>query len=139
MGQPMEYVIVGFDGNNFSGEIATELAKVIDSGLIRLLDIVFVSCGDDGSVVTMEVDEVDGLSMFAQLEGDVGGIIGPDDIEHAIGSVQGGQSVALLVWENLWAAPLADAITNAGGFLIEGARVPDDLAGQARDMLAEAG
>ena len=139
MGQPMEYVIIGFDGNDFTGGIAAELAKVIDSGLVRLLDIVVISAGEDGSAVTMEVDEHDGLTMFAELEGEVGGIIGPEDIDHAAAAVQGGQSVALLVWENLWAAPLAEAITNAGGFLIEGARIPDDMAEQARELLAEAG
>ncbi|MGB0112127.1 MAG: DUF6325 family protein [Ilumatobacteraceae bacterium] len=135
----MEYIIVGFDGNEFSGEIATELAKVIESGLVRLLDVIFISCGEDGSVVTMEVDEHDGLRFFADLEGEVGGIIGPDDIEHAAAAIQGGQSVLLIVWENLWAAPLADAITAAGGTLIEGARIPDDLATEARELLASAG
>jgi hypothetical protein len=135
----MEYVIIGFDDNDFTGEIATELAKVIESGLVRLIDIVLVSTGTDGSVVLLEVDEYDGLEMFAALEGEVGGVIGPDDIAHAVASVQGGQSVALLVWENLWAAPLAEAITNSGGFLIEGARIPEELAAQARDLLAEAG
>lgn len=139
MGQPLEYIIVGFDGNDFRGGIATELAKIIESGLVRLVDLVFISCGEDGSVVAMEVDEHDGLSMFAELEGEVGGIIGPEDIEHAVAGLQGGQSVAMFVWENLWAAPLAQAITDAGGFLIEGARIPDDLATEAYDLLAEAG
>jgi len=139
MGQPLEYIIIGFDGNDFSGGIATELAKIIESGLVRLVDIVFISCGEDGSIVAMEVDEHEGLSMFAELDGEVGGIIGPEDIEHAAASVEGGQSVALIVWENLWAAPMAQAITDAGGFLIEGARIPDDLAEQAYDLLAEAG
>jgi hypothetical protein len=139
MGQPLEYIIIGFDGNDFSGGIATELAKIIESGLVRLLDIVFVSCGEDGSVVAMEVDEHEGLAMFAELEGEVGGIIGPEDIDHAVTAVQGGQSVALLVWQNLWAAPLAQAITDAGGFMIEGARIPDELAEQAYDLLAKAG
>jgi Family of unknown function (DUF6325) len=139
MGQPLEYIIIGFDRNDFTGGIADELAKIIDSGLVRLVDIVFVSCGEDGSVVAMEVDEHDGLTMFAELEGEVGGIIGPEDIAHAVAAVEGGQSVALLVWENLWSAPLAQAITDAGGFMIEGARIPDDLATEAYDLLAEAG
>lgn len=139
MGQPMEYVIVGIDDNKFTGGIADELAKVIESGLVRLVDIVLISVGDDGSTVIMEVDEHDGLSMFAELEGDVGDIIGPDDIAHAAAAVEGGQSVLLIVWQNLWAAPLADAIVKAGGVLIEGARIPQELAAQAQAQLAEAG
>jgi hypothetical protein len=139
MANNIEYIIVGFTGNNFEGEIATELAKVIDAGLVRILDVVFVSAGDDGSVVVLEVDEHDGLTMFADLDGEVGGLIGPDDIEHAAAAVEGGSSAMLLVWENLWAAPLAGAIERAGGFLIEGARVSDELAAEALVALADAG
>lgn len=103
MARPLEYIIVGITGNDFSGEIAAELAKVIDSGLVRLVDLVFISRGEGDDVVVMEVDEHDELQMFAALDGEVGGIIGPDDIEHAAESVEGGSSAMLLIWENLWA------------------------------------
>ncbi len=139
MAQPLEYIIVGIEGNNFSGEIATELAKVIDSGLVRLVDLVCISKGEDDEVVVLEVDEHDELAMFAALDGEVGGIIGPEDIDHAAAAVAGGSSVMLIIWENLWAAPLAGAIERAGGFLIEGARIPDDLVEQAQEALASAG
>lgn len=139
MANHLEYIIVGFTGNQFGGEIATELGKVIDAGLVRILDVLFISVADDGSVVLLEVDEVDGLQMFADLDGEVGSLIGPDDVEHAAAAVEGGSSVLLMVWENLWAAPLADAIERAGGFLIEGARVSDEMSAEALLALADAG
>lgn len=134
----MEYAIIGFAGNDFTGEIASELANLIDAGLVRILDLVFLSKGPDDSVVIFEVDEHEQLAMFAALDGEVGGLIGPDDIEHAVESIAGGSSVLLIVWENLWAGPFVDAIERAGGDLVEGAKIPSELVEQAQAVLAGA-
>src|SRR3954466_5580837 len=80
---PVEYVIVGFPGNNFTGEIAPALANLIDNKTIRILDLVFIGKDADGEVVAFEFDELDGLSAFAELEGEAGGVIGHADIEYA--------------------------------------------------------
>lgn len=139
MAAPFEYVIVGFPENNFSGEIADGLAALLDAGLIRIVDLVLVARGDDGSVVVLEVDEHEHLSAFAALDGDVGGLIGPEDIEHAAESIADGSSVLILVWEDLWAQPLSEAIRRAGGQLIEGGIIPADLGEALETALAEAG
>jgi hypothetical protein len=138
MAAPLEYIIIGFPENAFSGEIVPELTALVDAGTIRILDLVFIARGDDGSVVALEVDEHDHLSAFAELPGGVGGVIGPEDIEHAAESIAAGSSVLLLVWEDLWADPLARALRRAGGAFIEGARIPADIAEQVRTVLAEA-
>lgn len=138
MAAPLEYIIIGFPENNFSGEIIPELAALVDGGLIRIVDMVFVAKGDDGSAVVLEVDEHDHLSAFVALEGDVGGVIGPDDIEHAAESIASGSSVLVLVWEDLWAAPLTDALRRAGGELIEGARIPAEIVEEVEAALANA-
>ena len=138
MAAPLEYIIIGFPENNFSGEIIPELAALVDGGLIRIVDMVFVAKGDDGSAVVLEVDEHDHLSAFVALEGEVGGVIGPDDIEHAAESIASGSSVLVLVWQDLWAAPLADALRQAGGELIEGARIPAEIAEEVEAVLADA-
>jgi hypothetical protein len=135
----LEYVIIGFPENRFGGEIATELATLIEAGVVRIVDLVFISKNTDGSVVLLEVDENEELSMFASLDGEVGGVIGPEDIEHAAAAVDHGSSVLLIVWENRWAGPLAQAIRDAGGELIEGARIPEELVDEAEALLAEAG
>lgn len=134
----MEYVIIGFPENRFTGEIAPELAKLIDAGVVRIVDLVFISKNTDGSVVVLEVDEHEHLAMFAELDGEVGGVIGPDDVEHAAAAVDHGSSVLLIVWENVWAGPLTDAIRNAGGELIEGAKIPQQLVEQVEAALAQA-
>lgn len=136
---PLEYVIIGFPENNFTGEIAEELAKLVDSGTIRLVDLVFVSRGDDGSVLVVEIDEDERLSSFLAIDGEVGGVISQEDIEHAAASIEDGSSVLLIMWEDAWAAPVVDAIARAGGELIEGARIPAALAALVDEALAEAG
>ena len=80
---PVEYVIIGFPGNQFNGQIAPELAKLIESGTIRLLDLVFILKDGDGNVVAVEFDEHEQLAAFSSLEGEVGGFIGEEDVQHA--------------------------------------------------------
>ena len=134
----LEYLIVGFPQNNFTGEIVPGLLSLVDNGLIRVVDLVFAAKGDDGSVVVLEVDEHEHLSAFAAIEGSVGGVIGPEDIDHAAEAIAEGSSVLLIVWEDLWAAPFGDAVQRAGGVFIEGGRIPAELAEEVESVLADA-
>jgi uncharacterized membrane protein len=133
---PLEYAIFGFPGNQFTGEIAPELARLVESGTIRIIDLVFVSKDSDGNVVAIEVDENDDLVHFAAIDGEVGGVIGDEDIAHAGEGLEPNTSAALLVWEDTWAKPLVDALRGAGGVLIEGARIPEELVEEALAELA---
>jgi hypothetical protein len=134
----LEYLIVGFPQNNFTGEIVPGLLSLVDNGLIRIVDLVFAAKGDDGSVVVLEVDEHEHLSAFAAIEGSVGGVIGPEDIDHAAEAIAEGSSVLLIVWEDLWAAPFGDAVQRAGGVFIEGGRIPAEIAEEVESVLADA-
>ena len=124
---PCEYIIVGFPGNQFTGEIAPALAKLIESRTIRLLDLIFIGKDAGGNVLAIEFDELDELAAFAGLEGEVGGILGPDDIEHVAASLEPNSSAALLLWEDVWATEFAVAVRKAGGVLLEGARLPYEI------------
>jgi uncharacterized membrane protein len=135
---PVEYIIVGFEGNRFTGAIVPELVALVDAGLIRILDLIVIAKDDDGTVVAIEVDEQDHLAVFEVLDADVGGIIGEEDIAHAGEAIEPGSSAALLIWEDLWAAPLVSAIRSSGGVLIEGARIPAELVEAADALLADA-
>ena len=124
---PVEYIVVGFPGNRFHGAIAPELAKLIDNETIRVLDLLFIGKDVSGEVVFFEFDQLDELTPFADLEGEVGGVLGQDDIDYVAASLEPGRSAALLVWEDRWAAPFADAVRESGGVLLEGGRVPYEL------------
>ena len=124
---PVEYVIVGFPGNNFSGGIAPALAELIETNTIRILDLIFVAKDADGETATVEFDELEALAAFGELEGEVGGLITADDIAHAAASLEPNSSAALLIWEDVWASEFASAVRESGGVLVEGARIPHDL------------
>jgi hypothetical protein len=124
---PVEYIIVGFPGNKFTGEIAPELIALVEAGTVRILDLIFIGKDADGSVVSFEIDELDQLAGFELLPGEVGGLIGPADIEYAASALEPNSSAALLIWEDLWAAPFAEAVRRSDGVLLEGARMPHDL------------
>jgi hypothetical protein len=124
---PVEYIIVGFPGNQFNGQIAPELIALVESGTIRILDLIFIGKDADGSVATFEIDDLDNAAGFSTLDGDVGGLISPTDIEFAARSLEPNSSAALLIWEDVWAAPFAEAVRRSGGVLLEGARIPQEL------------
>ena len=135
---PVEYVILGFPGNKFTGQIVPELAKLIEGGVIRIIDLTFISKDAAGEVSVVEYDAIEELAAFAGLDAEIGGILTEDDIAHAALSLEPNSSAALLLWEDTWAAPFAAAVRNANGVILEGARIPHEIIDQAMDALADA-
>ncbi len=135
---PVEYIILGFPGNKFSGQIVPELAKLIDSGLIRIIDLTFISKDAAGGIKVVEYDAVEELAAFAGLDAEVGGILTDEDIAYAAQSLEPNSSAAMLVWEDTWAGPFAAAVRNADGVILEGARIPREIIEQAMGALADA-
>ncbi len=135
---PVEYIIVGFPGNQFNGEIAPELIALVESGTVRILDLIFIGKDADGSVVSFEIDDLDALADFADLDADIGGLISPEDVEYAASQLEPNSSAALLIWEDLWAAPFARAVLDSGGVLLDGARIPHALIESALSVLPPA-
>ena len=135
---PVEYIIVGFPGNEFNGKIAPELIALVESGTVRILDLIFIGKDAEGDVVSFEIDDLDALAGFADLDGEVGGLIGAEDIEFAAAQLEPNSSAALLIWEDLWAAPFARAVRDSGGVLLEGARIPHELIEPALSALPPA-
>jgi hypothetical protein len=135
---PVEYLIIGFPGNKFSGRIAPALADLVDRGLINVIDLTFVGKDDDGNVVSFEFDALEELAEFAGIDGEVGGLISDEDIAYAAAALEPGSSAAILVWENAWAAAFADALRDADGVVLEGGRIPHDLVEAALAELAAA-
>ena len=135
---PVEYLILGFPGNNFTGQIVPELAKLLDSGLVRIIDLTFITKDADGRVDVVEYDAVEELAAFAGLDAEVGGILTDEDIAHAAMSLEPNTSAALLIWEDTWATPFAEAVRNANGVILEGARIPREIIEEVMEALAAA-
>ena len=113
---PVDYMIVGFPGNKFKGEIAPALADLVDAGTIRIIDVAFVGKDENGEALAFELTELDpevqeGLD---SLGIEVGGLFNEDDLADAADSLEPNSSAALLVWENVWAREAAQAISQRG-------------------------
>ena len=132
---PVEYLILGFPDNKFTGQIVPELSKLVEGGLINIIDLTFITKDVDGNVGVVEFDAVEELAAFAGLEAEIGGILTAEDIAHAAVSLEPNTSAALLLWEDTWAAPFTDAVRDANGIVLEGARIPHEIIDAAVDAL----
>ncbi|MFF7595020.1 DUF6325 family protein [Streptomyces mirabilis] len=123
---PIDYIVVEFPGNRMTGEGLPLLVDLVDRGVIRILDLMFVRKEEDGSVVGMEVADFtgDGALDLAIFEGASSGLLGEDDIEEAGSALEPGNSAGILVYENLWAAPFATALRRGGAQLVASGRIP---------------
>ena len=135
---PVSYTVIAFPGNRFTGTIAPELEKLIANGVVRIIDLVFVAKDEAGDTVSLEFDQLDELAPFGELEGEVGGLVNMEDLDHVADNLPPGNSALIIVWEDTWANPLAEAILEAGGVVVDSARIPHDLVEAAMAELAEA-
>jgi uncharacterized membrane protein len=135
---PVEYVVIGFPGNRFKGEIVPAVAELVDNGVVRIIDVVFIKKDADGNVTMFEYNTLDDVLAFgfADVDGEAGGVLNDEDLELAAEALEPNSSAALIVWEHRWAARVAQAIRDAGGRIITGERVPDEVVEQALADLA---
>ena len=132
---PVDYLVVAFPGNQFKGEIGPALAELVDNGTIRIIDIAFVGKDGDGNTVSMELTELD-PKVQANLEQagiEVGGLFNEDDLQDAADGLEANSSAAVLVWENVWARKVAQAMRDAGGELVDFQRIPHEVVQAARE------
>ena len=136
---PVEYMIVAFPGNNFTGDIVPALQELVEAGTVRVIDFAFVIKDADGNVEAMQVADVDsrfGSAMATLLGNESGGLMNETDLMAAAEELEPNSSAALLVWEDLWATKLRDAIVKAGGELWDLERVPGEIVQAAVDWAA---
>jgi len=123
---PVDYLVVEFPAgrSNFTGEMAAELASLVDTGTIRVLDLLVLHKSDDGTVEAFEIDDLDELDELRALEGGIAEILAAEDVAPLAAAMENGSTAGVLVWENSWAAPFASAARRAGGQLIATGRIP---------------
>jgi Family of unknown function (DUF6325) len=127
---PVSYLVVEFPGNKMTGEGLAALVDLVDLGIVRVLDLVFVMRDTDGSITAMELRDIDGdgeldLTVF---EGASSGLLDPSDLEQAGSVLEEGASAAILVFENSWAIPFMRGIRNGGAEVVAAGYIPaEDL------------
>ena len=101
--------MVEFPGSHFNGEIMPELVALVEHGVVRMLDLVVIKKNEDGSFEAFEFDDLqDGpLAELREVERDLAELLCDDDVAAIADALEPGSTAGLLVYENLWAAPLA--------------------------------
>jgi hypothetical protein len=125
---PVDYLVVEFplDKANFSGEMAPELTSLVENGLIRLLDLIFLHKEADGSIEAFELEDYDHSEVDAlrELDSLALELLAEEDVDAIAGALEGNTVAAVLVWENTWAGPFASSIRRSGGQLVANGRIP---------------
>ena len=136
---PVDYAIIGFPGNKFRGEIAPALADLVESNTIRLIDVAFVGKDGDGNVLAFELTELDPdvQESLDTLGIEVQGLLNEDDLQDAAEALEPNSSAAVLVWENVWARTVTQAMRDAGGVLLAFERLPHEVVQAAREWVVE--
>lgn len=124
---PVEYLVISFPGNKFTGEMAPALASLVDRGLVRILDLVLATKDEDGSVTVLEIDDLEDTLGLDELEGESGGLMSDEDVLELAEDLAPNSSAVFLLWEDTWAAELAQAVRGSGGEVVAGGRVPREL------------
>jgi hypothetical protein len=125
---PISYLIVEFPGNNMTGEGLPILVELVERGIIRILDLTFVTKGEDGSlgVVQLEDLDLDGTVDLAIFAGASSGLVSESDLAEAAPAIQGGSSAAILIFENRWATGFVRALRRGGAELVAAGYIPHD-------------
>ncbi|HSS35519.1 MAG TPA: DUF6325 family protein [Patescibacteria group bacterium] len=123
---PVDYLIVEFPAGaqNFTGEGAGELIRLHDAGIIRIMDILILQKGEDGTVMAQELGDLDELGELGRIEAQLAQTLAEEDVDNLAAAMDPGSIAGVLVYENLWAAPFASAMRRAGGQLIANGRIP---------------
>jgi len=123
---PIDWIVVEFPRSEMTGEAFPLLVDLVDRGIIRLLDLSFIRKETDGSVVALELSQLDPDGSFdlTIFEGASSGLLDDDDLAEAASAVEPGSSAGILVYENVWAAPFAAALRRSGAQLVATGRIP---------------
>ena len=124
---PLEYMVIGFEGNHFTGEILPELQSLRDRGVMRIVDLIFIQKDADGNVMTQELSDLseEQAKPFGPLAGDMMRLFSPEDIEDVAGEVPRNSAAAVALIEHTWAVRLKETIGRAHGRLLSGGLVPE--------------
>jgi hypothetical protein len=126
---PVEYIVIGFPGNRFNGDVAPALQELVEKGIVNILDLVFVHKDSAGNVTAVEFDQLSEgeATVVEKVEGEVGYLMSESDLMELAAGLPNNTSAGLLVWENVWAERFAEAVLGSGGQVFARERIPYEL------------
>jgi Family of unknown function (DUF6325) len=134
---PVDYLVVAFPTDRMTGEAFPLLVDLVDRGVIRILDLVFLRKDEDGTVTTLTQVDLDRMKVLeaALFDGAASGLLGTEDVAEAAAALDPGTAAGVLVYENVWAAPFAAALRRSGGELVGAGHIPVQALVAALDAL----
>ncbi|WP_167041099.1 DUF6325 family protein [Salinibacterium sp. ZJ454] len=123
---PVDFLVIEFPAGhqNFTGEMAEELLRLVKAGTIRVIDAIILTKDEDGVVDASELADAGDLGDLVELEAELAELLAAEDVEKLANAMDPGSVAGVLVYENVWAAPFASAARRAGGQLIANGRIP---------------
>jgi hypothetical protein len=123
---PVDWIVVEFPEPKFTGKVAPILQDLVDRELIRVLDLIFLTRDADGGFEVFEASDMEDsdIGELRAFETELAMLLSEQDVTDLVETIEPGSSAAVLVWENLWAAPFGSAVRRAGGQLAASGRIP---------------
>jgi uncharacterized membrane protein len=126
---PLEIVVIGFEGNNFRGEIAPELERLQREGTIRVIDLIFVAKNASGEIIATEIEELDAAygARYGSIAADLRGVLTEEDVANVALELSPNTAALIALFEHAWAVGFKEAAQRAGGVLLGSERVSPEV------------
>ncbi|MCU0301799.1 MAG: DUF6325 family protein [Candidatus Nanopelagicales bacterium] len=134
---PVDVALVLFEGNQFNGDVAPAIAELQNSGIVRIIDLAFVTKAADGSTGYVEATDTEVAEAFAGLADEELDLLSDEDLQGFADALEPNSSALAVVWENTWAARLATAVRDSGGEVVAQIRIPAANVAAALEALRE--
>ena len=124
---PIDIVVIAYPADApMTGEAVPIMLDLVERGIIRVLDVLFVMQNADGTFSGFEATDLDakGVGDLKEFEGASSGLLGDDDVATASEALEPGSAAVMIVYENRWAAPFAAAVRRNGGVVVDNQRIP---------------
>jgi Family of unknown function (DUF6325) len=124
---PIDIAVIGYPADApMTGEAAPLLVDLVERGIIRVLDVLFVTKNEDGTFSGFDARELTDKSVgdFTVFEGASSGLLGDEDAAKVADEIEPGSAAVMIVYENRWAAPFIAAVRRNGGEAIAFERIP---------------
>jgi hypothetical protein len=123
---PVDWIVVEFPGSRFNGQIAPALLDLVRRDLVRVLDLLVLKKDDDGTLEAFELSDLEEgeVGELRTYESELAMLLSEEDVTSLAAAIEPGSSAAVLIWENIWAAPFASAVRRSGGQLVASGRIP---------------
>jgi hypothetical protein len=136
---PVDFLLMEFPADRLTGAVVPRLIELVESGIIRVYDLMVISKTESGAVEALELRDSPLAQDFQYFAGATSGLLDDEDMRQAADAMTPGTVAALLVYENSWAVPFVAAARDSGGEVIASARIPATVVMEALDALESAG